>query len=71
MNLETRIREARSAAGMTQAELARATMFERTYLSALESGKRIPTLRTLRRLADGLKCRPIDLLGECFHVRPR
>jgi len=62
MVIATRIREARQAAGLSQAALERRTGIRRTYLSDLELHKRVPTLETLSRLADGLGCQIVDLL---------
>jgi transcriptional regulator with XRE-family HTH domain len=59
----TRIREARQAAGLSQAALERMTGIRRTYLSDLELHKRVPTLETLSRLADALGCEMADLLA--------
>lgn len=44
--------------GLTQGELARAAGVPRPALSALERGRLEPTLKTIRRLAHGLRVRP-------------
>lgn len=44
------IREARSAAGMTQTELARRAGTSQSAIAAYESGAKIPTVATLERL---------------------
>ena len=43
--------QARTAAGMTQAELARAMGVSQSHVSALEGGGTVPTLRTLAKVA--------------------
>ncbi|GLK16919.1 helix-turn-helix transcriptional regulator [Herbiconiux flava] len=45
------VRQARMARGLTQDELAAASSLSRTYVSALETGKRNPTLDTQDRVA--------------------
>lgn len=47
------LREARSAAGLTQAELAERVGVTQSVVSAYESGRRQPSLDTLRRLVEG------------------
>lgn len=44
------IREARSAAGMTQTELAKRARTSQSAIAAYESGAKIPTVATLERL---------------------
>lgn len=48
------VREERKEAGLTQEELAHEIDIEPGDISILESGRRSPQLRTMRRLADGL-----------------
>lgn len=43
--------DARTAAGMTQAELAKAMGVTQSYISGLEGGGSIPNLRTLAKVA--------------------
>lgn len=45
----------RKILGMTQAELAELLQVHRTYISAIERGRRFPSLRVLYRLADALE----------------
>ena len=54
-----RIREKK---GMTQGDICRAMDFDRGYISSIESGKRNPTLSTLKKLADALKVSVDELL---------
>jgi transcriptional regulator with XRE-family HTH domain len=48
------IREARMEAVLTQEELALRAGIHEAYVSFLESGRRNPTWRTVRRISDGL-----------------
>ncbi len=54
-----RIRELK---GMTQGDICRALELDRGYISSIESGKRNPTLSTLKKLADALKVSVDELL---------
>lgn len=60
----TRIRAAREAAGLTQAELADrvGSGLTQSHLSQLEADKHEPTLAMLRRLAAALGIEPASLL---------
>ncbi len=59
----TRIRAAREAAGLTQAELARRAGMSRAQLHQLETDwrGRVPDVRTVRKLADELGVAWADL----------
>ena len=46
--------DARNEAGITQTELSRRTGIAQTDISKLESGNGNPSLKTLKRLAEGL-----------------
>lgn len=48
----------RAARGVTQHALAQASRIPRSTISALERGTLDPTLRTIRRVADGLRLPP-------------
>ena len=54
MTIGERIREARTAKGLTQEQLADVTGIHQTNISKLESGTANPSLRTLKRLAAGM-----------------
>jgi ribosome-binding protein aMBF1 (putative translation factor) len=56
------IREARSEAGLTQAQLAKKTEHQVSYLSELENGKRNPTWTVLAELSRALKIRLAELV---------
>src|SRR5690348_10785177 len=52
--MAARIAEARSSAGLTQAELAAATSLERSALAKIENGTRRVTALELARIADAV-----------------
>lgn len=52
---EEGIREAREAAGLTQAELSQQSGLPQSHISRLEQGKHSPTARTLEKIATALK----------------
>src|SRR5260370_29596929 len=52
MGTESLLREARKAAALTQRELADRVETAQSAVAAYESGARVPTLATLRRLLD-------------------
>lgn len=54
----------RSARGLTQTDLARASRISQGTVALIESGKRAPGLQVIDRLAKGLGCAAIDLLRE-------
>lgn len=53
--LGVRIREIREKEGLGLNELARALKVSRGYLSDIETGKKLPTLILLNRVADALR----------------
>lgn len=56
------IKRIREQKGMTQGDICRALNLDRGYISSIESGKRNPTLSTLKKLADALKVSVDELL---------
>ncbi len=61
--VEIRLRDARKAAGLTQAELAAKTGIDQGDLSRIENGKTGGmSLDVLDRLCKALKCQPGDML---------
>jgi transcriptional regulator with XRE-family HTH domain len=69
-----RLRELRTAAGLTQAELGEKVdpSMQLQAVARYESGTRVPTLAILYRLAKALGCKPCDLLpgGELLPENP-
>jgi len=56
------LRLRREELGMTQTDLAEAAGLPQPHISALEVGKRSPSLQTIARLATALRCPPSWLL---------
>jgi transcriptional regulator with XRE-family HTH domain len=57
MGIGTIIKKARKSCGLTQGVLATRACMAQSIVSAIESGTRNPTLRTLKRLAKALELR--------------
>ena len=57
-----RIKKLRIEKSLTQRTLAKAAGIDQTYLAKIESGKRIPLLRTICALADVLNVNTHELL---------
>jgi transcriptional regulator with XRE-family HTH domain len=57
-----RLRELRTAAGLTQRELAARSGTSSAAISNFEAGNNAPTLGTLVRLADALECNVTTLV---------
>ena len=56
------LKRIRNKKKMSQGDIARALEVHRAYISGIESGKRNPTLATIKKLADALKISPDELL---------
>jgi transcriptional regulator with XRE-family HTH domain len=48
------VRKARTAAGLTQEDLADRSGLDRSYIGGVERGERNPTLSVIEKIADGL-----------------
>ena len=59
--LGKRVRELRQLLEISQEELAWQSNLHRTYVSAIEGGRRNPSLGSLVKLATGLECEIADL----------
>ena len=57
------LKKERTAAGLSQQELALEAGLDRTYISLLERGLRQPTLSTIFQLSRTLQVRPSELVG--------
>jgi transcriptional regulator with XRE-family HTH domain len=57
-----RIKVKRMLKGWTQKRLAQEIGFGADYINRIESGRRIPTLITLVKIANALGCQPFKLL---------
>ncbi len=63
-NFSDRLRTARTAKGLSQADLARKTGFEPSAISHFETDERSPSFKNLARLADALNVSIDYLLGR-------
>lgn len=59
-----RIKTARQARGLTQKELAKLCYSSQPAVAEWEAGRRIPKTDTLQRIADALRVKVSELLGE-------
>lgn len=59
-----RLREMRTAAGLTQAQLAGKCGLHRTFVGSVERGERNLALLSLRRIAKALRVSPGELLVD-------
>lgn len=57
-----RIKTLRKKRGLTQKSLAKAAGLHRTYLAKIETGKKLPLLKTICALADVLEVEAVELL---------
>lgn len=62
MSLGMRLKVLRKAAGKTQQALAEEVGVSRIYVQALESNRRLPSMKLLHRLAQALEVDPGDLV---------
>ncbi len=60
------LREARTARGLSQEELALRGDFDRTYISLLELGKRMPTIGVVKDLGAALNTAPGQLVARAL-----
>lgn len=60
--LAARLRERRRAESLAQADLAELAEVSTEFVSRLERGKTFPSVPTLMRLCEALRCTPNDLL---------
>ena len=58
------LRRQREVQGFSQEALAHETGLDRTYISLLERGKRLPTLATVVKLSNSLNMRPEEFVAE-------
>jgi transcriptional regulator with XRE-family HTH domain len=62
MSLGLRIKTLRKAKSLTQQQLADLVDVSRIYIQALESNRRLPSMKLLRRLAGALEVRVADIV---------
>ena len=58
-----RLKQLRTAKGMTQAQLEKAADLPATLIAHYETGERGPGLQNIKALCKGLGCTATDLLG--------
>lgn len=63
-NLASNLSEARKARNLSQQDLAEMIEVHQTYISQLERGLDVPTLKVIDRIADVLDCSVDTLLGR-------
>lgn len=64
MSLGSRIKSLRKAHNLTQQKLAEKVEVSRIYVQALESNRRLPSMKLLQRLAPALNVEVTDLLMD-------
>jgi len=57
-----RIRQLRTAAGLSQGDLAKRARLSRVYVNRLEAGRQDPSLSTINALARALRISVVELL---------
>ena len=62
VRLGVRVRSLRRNRGWTQVEMAELLGVDRSYLSEIETGKKDPSLRVLKTIADGFRVTLSQLL---------
>ncbi len=62
MSLGMRLKTLRKSRNYTQQSLADRVEVSRIYIQALESNRRLPSMKLLRRLADALDVEVVDLV---------
>jgi transcriptional regulator with XRE-family HTH domain len=62
VRLGNRVRAMRKERGWTQVEMAEMLGIDRSYLSEIETGKKDPSLRVLKTIADGFELSLSQLL---------
>lgn len=58
------VRNIRKRTGITQEELAHLAKIDRTYMSAIERGKKNPSIRVIYQLSQGLGVAVSDIVHE-------
>jgi transcriptional regulator with XRE-family HTH domain len=63
------VRRVRQQRGLSQEGLGFKSGLHRNYVGLIERGKRVPTLRTVERIAAGLGVSAADLVGQSEQLR--
>lgn len=64
VQLGAAIRTRRQALDLSQEEFAEKVDCHRNFIGRLERGEQNPTVETLVRLADGLRCKVVDIIKD-------
>ncbi|HYE24539.1 MAG TPA: helix-turn-helix transcriptional regulator [Clostridia bacterium] len=64
VQLGNRVRSLRRDRGWTQVEMAEMLGVDRRYLSEIENGKKDPSLRVLKTIADGFRRHPFAVAAR-------
>jgi|SRR5690606_33403958 len=62
MSLGLRLKTLRKSGGLTQQNLAEKVGVSRIYIQALESNRRLPSMKLLQKLAQALGVEPADIV---------
>ena len=68
MTTGEKIKQARTAAGLTQKDLAARLEIVPNTISQYENGTRKPKIETLRRIASAIGCQLSDLIGDDMKI---
>jgi transcriptional regulator with XRE-family HTH domain len=71
MSLGRRLRTLRKNMGFTQQKLADEVGVSRIYIQALESNRRMPSMKLLHRLSDTLQASITDIVDDYSNRAPR
>lgn len=71
MSLGRRLRTLRKNMGFTQQTLADTVGVSRIYIQALESNRRMPSMKLLHRLSDALQASITDIVDDFPNKAPR
>lgn len=71
MTIGTKLRTYRKRIGLTQQKLADEVGVSRIYIQALESERRMPSMKLLTRLADRLETTVKDMMADYGPPTPR
>ncbi|HPA58441.1 MAG TPA: helix-turn-helix transcriptional regulator [Synergistales bacterium] len=66
MSLGLRIKTLRKSKGLTQKKLSEMVDVSRIYIQSLESNRRLPSMKLLKRLAEALDVDVVDLVQDPY-----
>ena len=68
MEIKDRIRIKRHEKGLTQKQLGELSGIHEVQIRKYERGEVLPKLENIKKIANGLSIRPIDLLGDDWFI---